>query len=57
MKDWNELTAVVLGDAEIAPMAFLKSLLGHLEHVDGSTSAIAHALSDMAQASWLRPTR
>lgn len=50
MKDWNEVTQIVLGDAQAAPMAFLRSLLGHLEHVDGAPAAIASALRDQANA-------
>ncbi|TGN58593.1 hypothetical protein E4L95_12340 [Paracoccus liaowanqingii] len=49
MRNWNEVTQIVLSDAEAAPMAFLKALMGHLEHVDGATGALADALRDMGQ--------
>lgn len=49
MKNWNDVTQIVLGDAEAAPMAFLKALMKHLEHIDGATRALAYALRDMAQ--------
>ena len=49
MKDWSDVTQVVLGDAEAAPMTFLKALMVHLEHVEGATGALADALRDMGQ--------
>jgi hypothetical protein len=49
MKDWSEVTQFVLGDAEAAPMAFLKALMVHLEYVEGATGALADALHDMGQ--------
>ena len=49
MKDWNAVTQIVLGDAQAAPMAFLKALMVYLEHVEGATGALADALRDMGQ--------
>ena len=49
MKNWSDVTQLVLGDAQAAPMAFLNVLMRHLEHVDGAVDALADALRDMGQ--------